>query len=382
MRLAADVACRQLNKVGEELCGDAVEIIRDQSGLTVVLSDGLGSGVKANILATLTVKLAGGLVRRNVDLREVLEAIAASLPVCKERGIAYSTLSILHIGEDGAARLVEIGNPDALVFRGGEPLDLSRQTTVISNQETKLARFHVEPGDSILLVSDGVMHAGVEALFDLGLGPEGLIAHLPEPCRPQATAEELARITVELAEACSCCNPRDDITAVAVRIHLPRKVTICTGPPVRPTDDQLMVKRFLADSRSQHVICGGTSGQIIARETGRELEVEPEYADPAIPPTATIRGIDLVTEGVLTLNRCLTAMTRQDALPPNGDDGASRLQRMLLDADEVIFLVGMAQNPAHRDLETLVHLLPRDKIIDGLRERLERLGKRVTVEYF
>jgi hypothetical protein len=159
-------------------------------------------------------------------------------------------------------------------------------------------------------------------------------------------------------------------------------VTICTGPPVKPADDQLMVRRFLADPQSQHVICGGTSGQIIAREIGRELEVEPEYADPAIPPTATIEGIDLITEGVLTLNRCLTAMTRQDALPANGDDGASRLQRMLLDADEVIFIVGMAQNPAHRDLETLVHLLPRDKIVDGLRQRLERLGKLVTVEYF
>ncbi|MFZ5778435.1 MAG: PP2C family protein-serine/threonine phosphatase [Bacillota bacterium] len=381
MLISADIACRQLPKEGEELCGDAVEIVRDRQGVTVILSDGLGSGVKASILATLTVKVAAGLLRRRVDLHTVLESVADTLPVCQTRGLAYSTLSILRLEETGQASLVEIGNPGLLLFRGGRPVPVERRTSCIMGKEVAEAKFAVEPGDCLLLVSDGVIHAGVEALFDLGLGPEGLIEHLPDPCQPARTAIELARIIIELAEACSCGAPRDDATAVAVKIRAPSRVTVCTGPPVRPADDRRLIQRLLADVASQKVVCGGTTGQIVARETGHELTVEPEYADPAIPPTAEIEGVALATEGILTLNRCLTILSRPEP-EITGADGASRLARILLEADEVTFLVGLAQNPAHRDLETLVHLLPRDKSVDRLQSILEEMGKRVMVEFF
>lgn len=382
MRLSADIACRQLPRDGEELCGDAVEVVRDRSGVTVVMSDGLGSGVKASILATLTVKLAAGLLRRRISLDTVLESIAGTLPVCRTRGIAYSTLSILRLEENGQAHLIEIGNPGLLLFRQGKPVEIARRIACVLGQEVEEADFTVQAGDTLLMVSDGVMHAGVEDLFDLGLGPKGLIRYLPDPCRPELTADELARITIELAEACACGSPRDDATAVAIRIRTPRRVIVCTGPPVRPDDDRSLVRRFMADEQSEKIVCGGTTGQIVARELGRELSVEPNYADPAIPPTAVIQGIDLVTEGILTLNRCLNRLSQPVVSEPEGDDGASRLARSLLAADEITFLVGMAQNPAHSDLETLVHLLPRDKLVERLQGILADMGKRVICEYF
>lgn len=384
MKLAAEVGVARLSKYREELCGDATCIIKTPGETTVVLSDGLGSGVKANILATLTTHIASGLLRRKVSIEHVMSTIADTLPICKTREIAYSTLTILQVRSDGRASLFEYDNPEAILFRDDKPFALQRHERVINGQLVKQANFQTENGDVILLVSDGVMHAGVGGLFDLGLGREGLLEHFTHPCSSGESCEQLADRVIDLTAACYLSRPGDDCTAVVVKMRPPQQVAVLTGPALNPRDDGKMVRALLAAPDSYVAVCGGTTAQIVSRITGRELETSMDYIDPRVPPIGKISGIDLTTEGILTLNLCyqlLRAAADGEELPRRAD-GATLLAKQLWNAEEVRFLVGRAQNAAHANLEQLVHLAPRAHVVDKIARVLSKRNIEVEVIYY
>ncbi len=384
MRLAAEVGIAKLSKHQEELCGDATSVVKTQNGTTVVLSDGLGSGVKANILSTLTTHIAAGLLRRNVAIEHVISAIANTLPICQTRGIAYSTLAILQIGNDGQAKLLEYDSPEAILFRDDQPIRLQREEHLINGQKVKQATFRVQKGDVILMVSDGVIHAGVGGLFDLGLGQEGLLEYFRQPCSSSETCEQLADRVINLTAACYLSRPGDDCTAIVTRIRPPQRVTVFTGPPLNPEDDKEAVRTLLAETNSFLAVCGGTTAQIVSRITGRELRTSTEYVDPRVPPVGEIRGIDLTTEGILTLNLCrqlLQGAAEGEELPRRRD-GATLLAKQLWNAEEVKFIVGRAQNKAHANLEQLVHLAPRTYVVDRIAKVLAKRNVQVEVVYY
>lgn len=384
MKLAAEVGIAKLSKHQEELCGDATCVVKTPGETTVVLSDGLGSGVKANILATLTTHIASGLLRRNVSIEHVMSTIADTLPICKTREIAYSTLAILQLRSDGQARLFEYDNPEAILFRDDKPFELQRQERVVNGQLVKQATFQTQNGDVILLVSDGVMHAGVGGLYDLGLGKEGLLEYFTQPCSSGEYCEQLADRVINLTDACYLSRPGDDCTAVVVKIRPPQQVTVLTGPALDPKDDSKMVRALLAEPGSFVAVCGGTTAQIVSRTTGRELETSTDYVDPRVPPIGKIDGIDLTTEGILTLNLCyqlLRAAAEGEELPRRAD-GATLLAKQLWNAEEVRFLVGRAQNAAHANLEQLVHLAPRTFVVDRIAKVLSKRNIDVEVTYY
>lgn len=387
MRLAAEVATAQLSKYQEELCGDAALVVKQPGETTVILSDGLGSGIKANILATLTTNIAAGLLRRQVPIEHVISTIADTLPICKIRGVAYSTLSILQLRENGQARLFEYDNPQIMLFRDDQLYPLERTERVINDQLIREASFQTQKNDIMLMVSDGVIHAGIGGLYDLGLGQAGLLEHFTAPNSSGLSCERLADQVIDLAAACYLCQPGDDCTAIVVKMRPPLRVTVLTGPALDKNDDSKMVNKLLAnddDNNGFRVVCGGTTAQIVSRITKRELTTSTEYVDPRVPPIAKIDGIDLTTEGILTLNLCyqmLTAASNGEELP-RSQDGATLLAKRLWNAEEVQFLVGRAMNPAHANLEQLVHLAPRAHVVDKIAKVLRKRSIKVEVEYF
>ena len=381
-QLHAEVGVSQLSKFGEELCGDNVEVVRTPLSTIIVVSDGLGSGVKANILATLTTKIAASMLKRGIPLEEVVNTIAETLPVCKQRKIAYSTLHIIKISTRGVATIVEFDCPQSMLIRNGKIVPFPSKEKIVAGKVIKEGQLLLKENDIIVAVTDGVMHAGIGGLLKLGWGWDGIAHQIASDYSADTTAEQLCRKLLHYAEGYYAGRPGDDSSAVAVRIRKPRALTLLTGPPIQRTDDAKIVKRFFL-SPGKKVVSGGTTANIVSRVSGNPLTVDLTYYDPDIPPIGFIEGVDLVTEGVLTLNAAIDRLQRTDILSnPKLQDGASLLARLLLDSDTITVLAGGAVNPAHQNPNFPHQLNLKLQVLDKLQSTLTAKGKNVIIERF
>ena len=300
MGVTVDVAYKSLNKFNEVLCGDKVELLQTENSNIMILADGMGSGVKANILATLTSKILGTMFLNGATLEECVETIVETLPVCQVRQVAYSTFSILQVFHNGDAYLVEFDNPSCIFIRAGELVPIPQNIRVIQNKKINEYRFRVKKGDALVLMSDGTIHAGVGQLLNFGWLWEDIAAYALKQYRITISAIRLATALSRACDELYQFRPGDDTTVAVMRI-IDRN----------PEDDTAMVAEFMSgDEFTKRVVCGGTSANIVARTTKKSLDVSLDYNDPDIPPIAYIDGIELVTEGVLTLNRVLQLLRR------------------------------------------------------------------------
>jgi len=383
MQLKVEVAVAQLNKNNEELCGDFVETVENSSTI-VVLSDGLGSGVKAHILSSLTAKMAAAMLKGGLELDEVIDAIAQTLPVCEVRHLAYSTFTILRITSDNLAYLAEYDNPPAFVGRGNQLVKLDRKKKVYGGRTVYESFFKVQDGDWIVLVSDGVIHAGIGGIWNLGWGWDRIANYLKRVAPYEEDAFCLARELSETIRKLYAGHPGDDATVVAVEVRVPRKLTVLVGPPVNRRDDPLVVRKFM-EASGKKAVCGGTTSIIVARELRKTLDVNLASLRTSVPPTGRIEGIDLVAEGILTLSKVVESL--KGGRPSRRkfkykSDGPCRLTDMLLEADEIHFMVGRAINPAHQSPDLPVNLALKQKVVEDLCRLLSQCGKKVSIEFF
>lgn len=380
---------RQLNKWGEELCGDNVQVASTPHGLIAVVADGLGSGVQACILSTLTAKIAVSMLANGADTEEVISTIALTLPVCKRRELAYSTINVLRLSPAGDCYLAEFDCPETMVFRDGKLRDISRVERVIGGKRVKEAFFSIAAGDMVFLLSDGVVHAGVGASLNMGWQWANVAAFVTKSTQQRSSLRTIVSALYHTCKHLYVGKPGDDTTILGIRAREPEPVYVLTGPPKDPALDQEIVRRFIG-ARGRKVICGGSTAQLVARELGVRLSTELKTMDDSIPPIADMEGIDLVTEGMLTLSAALaiirTFAASQDNLEDSAvlkrQDGASRLANLLLaQATHIHFLVGCAINTAHLDLAAS-QVGARRQLISDLAHYLRLVGKEVTVEYF
>lgn len=390
MKYTIDVAYKSLFKHGEELCGDKVAVARTQGSTICVLADGLGSGVKANILATLTSQIIVTMLREGATMQEAVETIAGTLPVCSVRKVAYSTFSVLQITDEGEAYLVEFDNPFCLYVREGRLVQLPCEYREFAGKGVYESRFRVQPGDSLTLVSDGVVYAGVGQTLNFGWTWESVADWLVRTVTPSMSALRLASLLSQAVYDLYMGQCGDDSTVLCVRVQPRRAVSLLASPPKDPAKDADMVGAFMR-APGRKVVCGGSSANMVGRELGLPVTTELTYSDPSIPPIGHIKGIDLVTEGVLTMARTLELLRgAQDAGRDDApfkrldeDNGAARLARLLLeDCTHLQLFVGTAINPAHQNPNLPTDLSIKFRLIDELAAELERLGKTIERQYF
>ncbi len=390
VKLCTDVGYLCLNKHGEELCGDHVEVVQRPDGPTVVvLADGLGSGVKASILSTLTAKIVSTMMANALTVEDCVSTIAATLPICKVRQVAYSTFTVIRLGDDLEAELIQYDNPHVVLLRGGKNVDYPKTSETVDGKMIYKTRIALHEDDCFIAFSDGAVHAGVGRSLNFGWQRDDIIAFLESIYKPEYTAKTLASLLTAKCDALYGGEPGDDTTACAVKIRRRRPMNFMIGPPAQPGDVPKMMALFFS-KEGKHIVCGGTTSTLAAQYLGKPLETGlPVYADPDIPPTAKIEGVDLVTEGVITINRVLDYA--RDYLADNArytdwsvrQDGASQISRLLFEeATDINFFVGRAINPAHQNPNLPISFNIKMRLVEELSACLGRMGKNIKISYF
>lgn len=390
MSVHIDVAWKSLNKKGEELCGDKVVTVRTADSTIAVLADGLGSGVKANILATLTSTICATMVREGASVADVVSTIVNTLPVCSVRKVAYATFSILEIKDSGEGYLAEFDNPFCIYIRDGQRMEFKCEYNEYSGKGVYETRFQALPGDVITIVSDGVIYAGVGESLNFGWTWDHVVKWLLNATALDMSAPRLAAALSDTVNDLYMKKPGDDSTVLVAEVTPHRVVNMLAGPPKDKADDERMVRDYMR-SQGRKVICGGTSANIVARVLNRKIRTSLTYSDPSIPPIGFIEGVDLVTEGVLTLTRTLDIL--QEYCEKDADsyyfhrideeNGAAMLARLLLeDCTHLKLFIGTAINPAHQNPNLPADLSIKLKLIDRLAELMVRLGKRVDKTFY
>ena len=391
MSVSIDVAWKSLNKHHEELCGDKVEVLKTADSDIVILADGMGSGVKANILATLTSKILGTMLYEGADIESCVETIAKTLPICKVRKVAYATFSILQIFHNGSAYLAEFDNPSCVFIRDGKILNYPYEVREIAGKKVHEYRFTVKKNDCFVLMSDGVIYAGAGSILNLQGWTWEAMAEYTLKCTKKTLSA--SRLAVMLSQACDELyeeKPGDDTTVAVARVIERRVVNIFTGPPKNKEDDERLIHDFI-HAEGKKVVSGGTSANIAARVLNREIVTKIDSRNPDVPPMAEIEGIDLVTEGVLTLGKSLKLLKKyvRDEFDEeffaelDADNGASRLAQLLIEeCTELHLFVGTAVNDAHKESELNFDLSMRQNLVDQLIRTVKEMGKTVTVKYY
>ncbi len=386
--LCADIGYLSINHAGENLCGDHVEKVETDDSLVIVLADGLGSGVKASILSTLTSKIISTMIAAGLKLEDCVETIAATLPVCSVRGVAYSTFTIIRIVENKRAEIIQYDNPKVILLRDGENVEYPVERLEIGGKRITKADIQLKEGDIFIAMSDGVEHAGVGIIYNFGWKRSDIIEFMKTFIPVGFTAKTLTKILLDECDRLYDGKPGDDATVCTVKIRSRMPVNLMFGPPAKREDNDIMMSQFF-EKDGKRIICGGTTSTIAANYLKKQLIPKLEYLDPEVPPMAEIEGVDLVTEGVITISRVLEYA--KDYLKDNdkyekwscGRDGASRIARMLFeDATDVNFFVGRAVNPAHQNPDLPITFNIKMRLVEELSDCLGKMGKKVNVTYF
>lgn len=376
--LICEIGKRQFIKHGEVTCGDSVEVVYTPEETFIVLSDGLGSGVKANILSNLTVKIISKMVSHHIPLQDIVETIIGTLPVCSVRGLAYSTFTILRVAPDGMVDIIDFDGLPPIRIANGVVDVIERTSEEMLGKKINKAQIQLKENEYLLITSDGVTEAGLGLTLPFGLQTSGLVKALREHVKDNRSAQDLVNQVMDICMSYYINEPGDDTTAVAIHLRQPHECALLTGLPVDPNDDAGMVQTFLQCS-GRKLICGGTTAQVFAREAKKALHTTNSSLTDEVPPISQIDGIDLVTEGIITMDYCIRLLEeeRTENLPKNG---ASMLLEQLLWADKITIFCGTQVNKAYEQIKPGIRL--RDTLIEKLTLQLQNRHKEVIVYYY
>jgi len=387
--LYLEVDFAQEMKNGENICGDTFfsRKLHDPERTISVLSDGLGSGVKASILSSMTATMALKFMASDEDILHSAEIMMDALPICRTRKISYSTFTIVDSMLNGITRIIEMDNPPFILVRNGDLFSVPSRSMASEKWKDRyiaVSQFTPLPGDRIIIFSDGITQSGMgQANTPLGWRREGCQDHILKTIsrNRNISARQLTRSIVnEAMKKDKTSSAGDDITCAAFYFRKPRRMAIFTGPPFKKDDDRDYA-RHLDEYEGSKVICGGTTTQIISRELGKVIKTDLSRREPGLPPRSYMEGVDLVTEGIITLTKVLKILEQGGNPPDKGT--ASRLVNMFMENDIINFYVGNKLNEAHQDPTLPVDIGIRRNIVKNISRLLEeKYLKEVFINYF
>jgi len=378
--LTCDVNFAFKSKEGEEVCGDSIKIKRNEDRVVVTVSDGLGSGIKASILSTLTASLTTTMLFNDMPVDEVMRSIFSTLPKCKVRDISYANFcSVLFNSIENTCYIAEYEFPVVLLFRNGEFLELEKKKTIIEGREVKESCFVPLEGDFLFVMTDGVSQAGLGTkLFPLGLGVENIKKEISNLLRYRLTSKEIVEHLIEKAKKLDRGIKGDDALCCVLHFRVFNRLNVMVGPPSDSNLDELVVNKFI-NLQGKKVICGGTTAQIVGKVLKRDVKLDLRTISEDSPPIGYMDGVDLVTEGIITLTQVFRYLDGQIS---QLGYGARILVDLLEKADEIFFIVGKAINSAYQNPLFSYDMSLKFRIIQDIAKILEKKGKIVRIESY
>ena len=350
-----EVFCHQKSFEGERICGDVflTKRIPEENRIIAILSDGMGHGVKANVLATLTATLALNFTKEHKDTNIIAETVMKTLPECSNRKMSYSTFTIVDIEFDGTTKIIEYGNPQTLIFRGKKLYEPEWQclllTGINAGKEIKTCRFKSQKEDRIIFSSDGISQSGTGTQkYPNGWGIDQVASYVEKLITDNVSisARTIASKLVNIAYQNDHFVSKDDTSCVTMYMRDPRRLILCSGPPVEPEHDGEMAKR-VKQFQGKKIICGATTSDIISHQLNIAVTEGQQFDDPDLPPISFMDGIDLVTEGILTLDKVKELLRGNNSQTRLGKGPADQIVKMLIESDEIHLLIGMRINQAN-----------------------------------
>jgi hypothetical protein len=389
--LYIEIEAKQINHNGEKICGDVFlkKRIKEDKRIIVVLSDGMGHGVKANILATLTSTMALNFTIEHRNPEIIAEIIMNTLPVCSERQVSYATFTVIDMEIDGKVHILEYDNPPVLIYRNNKPLKVNMEIIEMKNPKhvgKKLTHtsFYPKLYDRIILCTDGVTQSGMGTDkypfgWEISYVQEYITGILEN--NKDISAIKLAEKIVNKAVANDEYKPMDDTSCATIYFREPRKLLIITGPPMSKSKDKNLGE-IVKNYEGKKIIAGGSTTDIIARELNLEVSDSLDFLDDELPPISHMEGIDLVTEGILTLNKVWKILTNLSIDYKLGKGPADQIVKLIQESDHIDIIVGTKINEAHQDPNVPADLEIRRTITNRIANVLEnKLLKHITISY-
>lgn len=383
--LSATIYAKSINHHGESVCGDNFQIRKTKNSKIFVLSDGLGSGIKASILSILTTEIIATMFEKEISLLEIVDTITKTLPVCKNRGIAYSTFTIVEIFHSGKVTIVNYDNPDPLVLKNKKIAKIQYTEKKRNEKIIKVANFDMRESDTIYLFSDGMLNAGLGNIMDFGWGWDEFTEYLGAVYFKSLNIKEAVDSMLELTNIYYGNIPGDDCSLIGIKCIKDPQLNIFTGPPLDKKTDYYYVDKFLK-LKGRRVICGGTTANIVSRICDEEIEIDMNQDLSGLPPYGKLKNVDLVTEGILTikkitelLSKCKENMYETDLIGQL--NGAEQLFIFIRESDEINLMVGRKVNTFYHNPALPFDMSIRSNLIREFKQNLERLNKKVNIEY-
>ena len=286
------------------------------------------------------------------------------------------------------AEIIQYDNPQVILLRDGKITEMPKTVMQIDNKTIYSSKIKLQENDIFIAMSDGAIHAGVGMTLNFGWDRDSIAEFAEMVYDVGFTAKTLSTVILDECNKLYGYEPGDDTTICVTRIRKREPMNLMIGPPADPDDVNRMMSLFFS-KEGKHIVCGGTTSQLAADFLGKSIQTSLEYLDPEIPPIAKISGVDLVTEGVITINRVLSYA--QNYLEDNEKytewnykkDGASLISRLLFEeATDINFFVGRAVNPAHQNPNLPINFSIKMRLVDELAQCLKKMGKRIKVSYF
>jgi hypothetical protein len=387
-----EINCQQKNHSEERVCGDVFlsKKIKEEGRFIIVLSDGLGHGIKANLLAILTSTLAANLTEERQSINRIADTIMNTLPFDEVKQLNYSTFTILEIDGEGEAKILEFENPKTVIFRGGRRFEPLWNVVVLDSEknpgrEILATSFRPKKEDRIVFCTDGVVQSGLgNEIFPTGWGQENFEKYVFDSIKEEhdISAAKLAGRVINKANLNDQFFPKDDMSCAVVYFREPRKLMVCTGPPQEEESDSEFA-RILKAFDGKKIICGATTSDIISREWKKEITDSNVITDPELPPVSHMEGVELITEGILTLSKVNEILKEYNQSTKLGKGPADEIVKLILDSDEIQFIAGTKINVAHQDPNLPVDLELRRTVVHRITRVLEeKFLKEVSMRFY